>query len=682
MCHNASHLISIQEFQKKMNFSTAALNQTPLDFEGNFRRVRDAIRAAKERKSFLLVLPELCLSGCGCQNHFRRPEMFDHSLTFLERILPETQGITTTIGFPCQFNARTYNATAWVSDGFIEFVHLKTDFDECLTPRNRESYSSDTAWFDPWEQNLVDDCILLGNSVPIGDFRFFEYLFSYQEKPLAVQLRIGNFNNIDKFTGSGAPAEVISSKERLQIETVDLIVHCGCVPFAFGRFERVKEKIRQFSRESDGVYLFANTLGYESGEFIYDGATLIAEKGEIVAQSRRFSYHDWTVLSRPILVEQENQGKESESQPNSANAARIQPVWTKEEEFAEVIPLALFDYLRKSRSNGFVLSLSGGADSGAIAVLVALMVHFGWNELSRDGFLKKLEYIPELQSVLNDACSNDRNFSDHDLLRKTIAKLLNCVYQKTRNSSETTQNAAEHLAETLGATFHNVSVDALVQNYNNLATSIYGKALSWDKNDLALQNIQARVRAPLVWFLANLKGALLLSTGNRSEITLGYATMDGDTCGVISPIGGVDKVFLCRWLRWMQSTGPLIHGKDRFPIPVLRAINEQVPTAELRPPEFTQKDEADLMPYTVLNRLETLLLKEFLSQERAVALLEKEFPQYTPNDLQRWTSKFFVLWTRNQWKRKRYALTFYVDDEAPDPNDLDQYPALSNPTFY
>ena len=90
-----------------------------------------------------------------------------------------------------------------------------------------------------------------------------------------------------------------------------------------------------------------------------------------------------------------------------------------------------------------------------------------------------------------------------------------------------------------------------------------GRELAWSTDDIALQNIQARVRAPGVWMIANLRNALLLATSNRSEAAVGYATMDGDTCGGVSPIAGIDKAFLRQWLRFMESDGP--HGLGPTP---------------------------------------------------------------------------------------------------------------------
>src|SRR5439155_20781534 len=106
------------------------------------------------------------------------------------------------------------------------------------------------------------------------------------------------------------------------------------------------------------------------------------------------------------------------------------------------------------------------------------------------------------------------------------------------------------------------------------------RELDWKTDDLALQNIQARARPPSVWLLANIRAALLLSTSNRSEAAVGYATMDGDTSGGLAPIAGIDKAFLRRWRRSCQTQGPDGIG----PLPELAVVNDQAPTAELRPP--------------------------------------------------------------------------------------------------
>src|SRR5690606_9243600 len=134
------------------------------------------------------------------------------------------------------------------------------------------------------------------------------------------------------------------------------------------------------------------------------------------------------------------------------------------------------------------------------------------------------------------------------------------------------------------------------EGYTRLVEQAIGRELTWERDDLTLQNIQARVRAPSAWMLANLLGALLLATSDRSEAAVGYATMDGDTAGGLSPVGGIDKVFLRRWLRWLAREGP----SGLHPIPALAAVTAQQPTPELRPARAAQTAEGDLMPYEVL----------------------------------------------------------------------------------
>jgi NAD+ synthase (glutamine-hydrolysing) len=173
--------------------------------------------------------------------------------------------------------------------------------------------------------------------------------------------------------------------------------------------------------------------------------------------------------------------------------------------------------------------------------------------------------------------------------------------------------------------------------------------------------------------VANIRGSLLLSTSNRSEAAVGYATMDGDTSGGVSPIAGIDKAFLRRWLLWLQQTGP----DEVRPIPALAAVNVQAPTAELRPQESGQTDEADLMPYELLDFVERAAIRDRHSPLETYLLARAHFTQYDRRQLVAWIERFFLLWCRNQWKRERYAPSFHVDDENLDPKTWCRFPILS-----
>jgi NAD+ synthase (glutamine-hydrolysing) len=258
-------------------------------------------------------------------------------------------------------------------------------------------------------------------------------------------------------------------------------------------------------------------------------------------------------------------------------------------------------------------------------------------------------------------------------MRRLIHAVLICVYQSTAHSGPVTRNAAKGLAESLGAEFHEFDVERIVQDYRALAAAAVGRLLDWRTDDIALQNIQARARAPGVWMLANIRGALLVSTSNRSEAAVGYATMDGDTSGGLAPIAGIDKAYLRRWLEWLEHSGP--EGIGSFP--ALHAVNVQSPTAELRPPADHQTDEADLMPYDVLDAAERSAIRDKQTPLETWQRLQVDFPEHAAGQLALWTERFFTLWSRNQWKRERYAPSFHLDDENLDPKTWCRFPILS-----
>ena len=338
----------------------------------------------------------------------------------------------------------------------------------------------------------------------------------------------------------------------------------------------------------------------------------------------------------------------------------------REEEFARAVALGLWDYLRKSRAQGYVVSLSGGADSAACVVLVALAVRFAFLDLGPGGVRQHLPWCRRLHEVLEAGAGPNA----------AIGALLACAYQPTENSGPVTRNAAEQIARAVGAEFHVIDVDVQYKAYIASLEQALGRKLGWETDDLALQNIQARVRAPSIWMLANLRGSVLLTTSNRSEAAVGYATMDGDTAGGLAPLGGIDKSYLRQWLDWMETKGPV--GLD--PVPALRWINAQQPTAELRPASkagVAQTDEADLMPYELLEAVEDSAIRDKHTPVEVLQELLPRYAQHSPLQLSTWIERFFRLWCRNQWKRERLAPSFHLDDRNVDPRSWCRFPILS-----
>jgi NAD+ synthase (glutamine-hydrolysing) len=644
-----------------LRLASAALDQTPLDWSGNLTRCRRALAAARAARAQLVLLPELALSGYGCEDAFYMPHVEQRAWQSLEALLPDTHGLVVGVGMPCMHRGVLYNVAALCVDGklagFAAKQHLAGD-----------GIHYEPRWFRPWPEATRARIDARGlprwspdDDVPIGDLVFE-----------VGRVRLG-FEICEDAWVADRPGT------RLAARAVDVLLNPSASHFAFHRRVVRERLVSESSRMLHAVYVYANLLGNEAGRVLYDGGSMVAARGEVVAVAPRFSFREVelavatvdlsavrgdyrgtasarvTVVDEPgTLVELEGFVWQNGGRADVVAAPR--PAWETSrelafEEFTRAVALGLFDYLRKSRSGGYVVSLSGGADSATVACLVERMVRLGVEELGTEGFAKALRREPA---------------------RATVGALLTTVYQATANSSETTRSAAATLAEGLGATHYELDVEGLVAGYRERVEAAVGRAMTWQRDDVTLQNLQARVRSPSAWALANLGSAILLSTSNRSEAAVGYATMDGDTSGGLSPIAGVDKTFVLAWLQWMWRQGLEGFG----PIEALAEVAVQQPTAELRPPEQKQRDEDDLMPYVVLDAIEELAIRDRLAPAGVLEALTGRFPEFERGVLADWVRRFYRLWVRNQWKRERLAPSFHLDDENLDPKTWCRYPIL------
>jgi len=264
---------------------------------------------------------------------------------------------------------------------------------------------------------------------------------------------------------------------------------------------------------------------------------------------------------------------------------------------------------------------------------------------------------------------------DRDAVKAEVNKRFLTAYMATDNSGETTEKAAESLANELGARFHSFEVQEAVDTHISLIEEVVGRALSWDNytDDLALQNVQARLRGSLIWMLANLEHALLLSTSNKSEAAVGYTTMDGDTSGGLSPIADIPKSLVSLWLQWAGG----FHN-----ISSLQKIAELEPTAELRPKENEQTDEGDLMPFFILDQLLYHFVQKAMDPLPIFKALWPSLKDHYNGDATKFSAhirKFVTLLCRAQWKRERFAISFRVTAFDLDPKTGFRFPAVQSP---
>ncbi|HEU5293002.1 MAG TPA: NAD(+) synthase [Cyclobacteriaceae bacterium] len=598
-----------------LKIAGATLNQTPLDWAHNTQNIIGAIERARKEKVQILCLPELCIPGYGCEDLFLSDWLSEKAWEELQKIKSYCKEIIVCIGLPVRFNSITYNGVCVISNGKILGITLKQNL-------AIDGVHYETRWFQEWIPEKIIELERGSEKIQTGDLIYEAHGITF------------GFEICEDAWIKNRPGYNLSKRG------VNLILNPSASHFSLEK-SLIREKlITDSSVTFNCAYLYVNLLGNEAGRMIYDGDIILAHDGKLLAQNNRLSFQSLNLLTYDFDFQNLSNNKPQKFTDNKE----------KNEELAQAASLALYDYLRKSKAKGFALSLSGGADSSMCAVLVVEMIKRASRSLGWDAFCKSIGQDP-------------KSFKEET----ATSKLLTCAYQAARNSSDTTLHAAQQLAQSIGAEFHHWSIQDAVDGYIQKIEKALQRKTTWETDDISLQNIQARSRSPIIWMLANIKQAILLTTSNRSEGDVGYATMDGDTSGSLAPIAGIDKTLILQWLKWAEKnlgyTG-------------LHAVNSLQPTAELRPLERHQTDEADLMPYSILKEIERHAIME---RKSPTQVFHAMLPNHSDRQqLKNYIKKFFKLWSANQWKRERFAPAFHLDELNVDPRTWCRFPILSS----
>ncbi len=598
----------------------AALNQTPIHWQKNFDNIKKVITKAKNEQINFLCLPELCITGYGCGDLFLHPWVAENALNMLKKIVPLCQNITLFIGLPISFERKLYNCVAVVHNQNIQG----------FTPKQylaNEGIHYESRWFTAWKDKEMKNIEIDNKYYPFGNL-----IYNIDHIKIGIEICEDAWQENKK-----RPAYFFAQN------CVNIIFNASASYFALKKRSKRKLLVASSAKKYNCIYVYTNLLGNEAGKIIYDGEVLIASPQKILAQGGYLSLQDYVLVQKRI--------------PSKYNDPIISYTKTKDvfEDFTQALVLALFDYLCKSKHKKFVLSLSGGADSTACAVLVVEMVKRGIQQLGLSFFLQKLGL---------SCLDNSTLYAAKDKALYIIQHILICVYQKTKNSSEESKNAAQKFCNTLSIPFFIWNIDKIIDSYTDMVEQTVQEKMNWKQHDIALQNIQARSRVPALWMLANYYNALLINTSNRSESIMGYATIDGDMSGSLAPLGGIDKHFILQFLSWAEK---------ELKYTVLKYVNALVPSAELRPQKYQQQDEEELMPYSILAYLEHLFVQKHLKKSMMINMLQKK---YNLNDAMAnsYVQKFLQFIRKSQWKRERMAPSFHIDDFSTDPKTFLRLP--------
>jgi len=532
-----------------MRLALCQMNATVGDIAGNAERIREGWHAAASAGAELVLFPELALTGYPPEDLLLREDFLSRAAAALRELASEG-GPVAVVGFP-ERAEDVYNAAAVLAGGRVHAIYRK---------------------------------VYLPNYGVFDEQRYFQAGSAGADIDLGAE-RVG-LTVCEDIWEPGPPA----SEEALAGAT--LIVNISASPYHAGKGLERERMFAQRARDNLACVAFCALVGGQD-ELVFDGHSCVVDHtGRTIARAAQFREELLVCdvdLEAAAAARLREAGHRPAARAASRTVAQILPpvslpapaapaharsggplaelLAPEEAEVYAALSLGLSDYVDKNRFRHVVLGLSGGVDSALVACIAA------------------------------DSLRADR---------------VSAAVMPSPYSSTETQADARTLAGRLGLQLFELPIADILEAYRgDLGPSLDGgtdggpRALGTGETadsldgaeDLTEENLQARIRGNLLMALSNRYGWLVLTTGNKSEMSVGYTTLYGDLAGGFAVIKDVPKTLVYRLARWRNSPAG---AKGRAAEPIPPSIIERAPSAELRP---GQRDADSLPPYDLLDRI-------------------------------------------------------------------------------
>jgi NAD+ synthase (glutamine-hydrolysing) len=514
--------------QDLLRVALAQINPTVGDIAGNARKIAERTSAARESGASLVVFPELSLSGYPPEDLLLKTSFLDAAEAALHELAAQTHDVVAVVGWP-ERAEDVYNSAAVLADGEVVAVY-------------RKMYLPNYGVFDEqrYFQSGDEAAIFELNGVPVG-ITICEDI--WEPGPPAMTAALGG---------------------------AQVIVNLSASPYRAGYGSRRERMLIQRAVDYLSAVVFVNTVGGQD-ELVFDGHSLaIDQDGQVLARCPQFeeSLTFCNIDPRQVSAARLRDTRHRANVRRQRRAARIAepavftlasvsveslapgevagelaPTLELEAEVYTALRTGLRDYVEKNGFERVLIALSGGIDSALVALVAA------------------------------DALGPER---------------VTCVSMPSPYSSAGTRADARAIAQNLGVDFREIPIEDAMSAYDGMLSDAFaGRA-----PDIAEENVQARIRGNVVMALSNKFGWLVLTTGNKSEMSVGYATLYGDMAGGFAVLKDVYKGWVYKLARWRNQ----LEGRELVPASVL----ERPPSAELR---YEQRDDESLPPYHVLDRI-------------------------------------------------------------------------------
>ena len=555
---------------RNFRIALAQINLTVGDLDGNARKAVRYVEMAREAQADLVAFPELTIPGYPPEDLLLKPQFLEENRRRLESVVAQSEGIAVIVGFADAVDAEVYNAAAVAYDGRLIDVYHK------MFLPNYGVFDEDRYFR---AGGACPVYVINGTSVGVN---ICEDIW-YPVGPTVVQRAAG----------------------------AEVIVNINGSPFHAGKRSFREKMLATRAADNELFLAYVNMVGGQD-ELVFDGASMVFDPlGDVIAASGQFE-EDMLIVDLDVQTVFRSRLREPRSRKESpaslkevgksrtirvsesrgdAGRGEIRPVKTfghsydGPEEIYEALVMGTRDYVRKCGFSKVLVALSGGIDSSLVAAI-------GVDALGSENVVG--------------------------------------VSMPSEFSSEGSVVDARSLAENLGIEVWTIPIEQTFGSFmNSLAPQFEGT--DWG---VAEENIQSRIRGNLIMALSNKFGWLVLTTGNKSEMATGYATIYGDMSGGFAVIKDVPKVMCYDLARFRNER----ESGDIIP----QAVIEKPPSAELRP---DQLDQDSLPPYDELDPI----LKAYVEDDMS-------FDDITAMGYDAETVKLVVgLVDRSEYKRRQAA---------------------------
>ncbi len=566
------------------------MNPVVGDVDGNVRAIGKWVKRARQDGADIVVFPELAVTGYPPEDLVLRPSFLRDVTHALQWLTTQCRDLTVVVGYLEEGGRPRPREKA----SFVVPSGLRQVFNAAAVIHDRRVAATCQKTFLP-------------NYGVFDESRYF----SPGQKALVCQIRGVRFgvNICEDIWYAGGP-----TRNQVAVGGAQLILNINASPYHVGKVATRERMLAERARQNNVVVSYTNMVGGQD-EVVFDGNSLIVDRtGTVVTRAGAFEEEllmadlSFDEKTRPAGRETRAMQRYPVKRVRLSSVARgkpNKPVPLKNpnlphalEEIYQALVTGVWDYVRKNGFRHVLVAVSGGIDSALTTVIAA------------------------------DALGPDR---------------VTGVFMPSPFTSRESRSDAKALMKALHVELLTLSITRLWKQYVRALSPTFGERAS----DVTEENLQARIRGTLVMALSNKFGHLVLTTGNKSEMSVGYATLYGDMAGGFAVIKDVPKSLVYDLARYRNLKAVETHGRVVIP----QRVIDRAPSAELK---SDQTDQDTLPPYDVLDPI----LEAYVEQERSLReIADRGFPLQT-------VKRVMAMVDRSEYKRRQAPIGIKITQKA------------------